>query len=213
MQRQLIVAYASRHAVVKVSLGAGGSRRDGWLSTDRDPPARDIVYLDATKRFPFASSSVDYFVAEHMIEHIPLAGALFMLTECFRALKPGGKIRLATANIRRYQPLLSTDVNGEAKRFVLWSNQTFGGALEQSFAGSGTVVFNRVVREWGHQFLHDSDVLTELLRRAGFVDVRERAIGESNDPHLRGMELRVGGMFDFGNAFETMVFEAIKPHG
>jgi len=76
---------------------------------------------------------------------------------------------------------------------------------------SGTVTFNRVVREWGHQFLYDADLLRQLLGRTGFVNVQQRLIGESDDPHLRGMELRAGGDFDFANSFETMVFEACKP--
>ena len=39
-------------------------------------------------------------------------------------------------------------------------------------------------------------------------NVQQRPIGESDDPHLRGMELRAEGDFDFANSFETMVFEA-----
>ena len=211
MRRKLITAYRSRHVIVKIGLGAGVSRCEGWLSTDRDPPARDIVYLDATKRFPFTDGSVDYFVAEHVIEHVPLSAGLFMLTECFRALKPDGRIRISTPNIRRYQPLLCDEVVGDAELYMRWSNQMFGSTLDQSFALSGTVTFNRVVREWGHQFLYDADLLRQLLGRTGFVNVQQRLIGESDDPHLRGMELRAGGDFDFANSFETMVFEACKP--
>lgn len=211
MQRTLLDAYLRDHSVVKIGIGAGGSRRDGWLSTDYDPPARDIVFLDATKPFPLADNSVDYFVAEHMIEHIPLADGLFMLRECLRTLKPGGKIRIATPDIRRYQNFLNGRVNGDAGRYVRWSNETFGGPLEKSLADSGIVTFNRVVREWGHQFLYDPETLIEILTRAGFTNIVSREVGESDDPHLQNIELRAGGEFDFANTFETMIFEASKP--
>lgn len=211
MQRTLIETYLHEHAVVKIGIGAGGSRRQGWLSTDYDPPARDIVFLDATRPFPLPDNSVDYFVAEHMIEHIPLADGLYMLRECRRTLKPGGKIRLATPDIRRYQSFLNGRVNGEAGRYVRWSNETFGGDLEKSLVDSGIVTFNRVVREWGHQFLYDPATLTEMLTRAGFTAIAQREIGESDDPHLQNIELRAGGEFDFANTFETMIFEASKP--
>jgi predicted SAM-dependent methyltransferase len=211
MQRALIQTYLTAHDVVKIGIGAGGSRREGWLSTDYDPPARDIVFLDATKPFPFADASVDYFVAEHMIEHIPLADGLFMLKECLRTLKPGGGLRVATPDITRYRAFLNGAVSGEEGQYIRWSNETFGGPLEKSFADSGIVAFNRVVRAWGHQFLYDPATLMELLSRAGFTAITPRAIGQSEDPHLQNVELRTGGEFDFANRFETMVFEARKP--
>ena len=163
MRRALIQTYLTAHDVVKIGIGAGGSRREGWLSTDYDPPARDIVFLDATKPFPFADASVDYFVAEHMIEHIPLADGLFMLKECLRTLKPGGALRVATPDITRYRAFLNGAVSGEEGQYIRWSNETFGGPLEKSFANSGIVAFNRVVRAWGHQFLYDPATLMELF--------------------------------------------------
>ncbi len=211
MQRTLIDEYLRTHPVVKIGIGAGGSRREGWLSTDYDPPARDIVFLDATKPFPLADNSVDYYVAEHMIEHIPLTDGLYMLRECLRTLKPGGKIRLATPDIRRYQCFLNGRAQGEAGRYIRWSNETFGGDLEKSLADSGIVTFNRVVREWGHQFLYDPATLTEILQRAGFTAITPREVGESDDTHLQNIELRAGGEFDFANTYETMIFEASKP--
>jgi predicted SAM-dependent methyltransferase len=211
MQRPLIDAYLAAHKVVKICIGAGGSRRDGWLSTDYDPPARDIVFLDATRRFPLPTASVDYFVAEHMIEHVPLADGLYMLTECFRALKPGGKVRIATPDITRYRSFLTDAANGDARTYIRWSNETFGGEIEKTFPDSGVVTFNRVVRAWGHQFIYDPPTLSAILASAGFVNITPRAVGESDDPHLRNIELRAGGAYDFANTFETMIFEAQKP--
>ena len=59
-----------------------------------------------TKRFPFPEQSVDYFHTEHMIEHVPLSSAQFVMNECYRTLKPGGKIRIATPDIMKLARLL-----------------------------------------------------------------------------------------------------------
>jgi len=55
------------------------------------------VFVDVTERFPFPEQSVDYFRTEHMIEHVPLSSAQFVIYECYRTLKAGGKIRIADA--------------------------------------------------------------------------------------------------------------------
>src|SRR5579863_5675247 len=80
-----------------LQIGAGPHRLAGWLQTDLEPDLRS-VYLDATKRFPFADGTFDYIVAEHVIEHVRYEDALKMLHECYRVLKNGGVIRISTPN-------------------------------------------------------------------------------------------------------------------
>src|SRR5215471_18726519 len=91
--------YYKAHRVIKISLGTGDHTRPGWLNTDYEPLNKEIVFVDVTKRFPFPEQSVDFFHTEHMIEHVPLSSAQFFMNECYRTLKPGGKIRIATPDI------------------------------------------------------------------------------------------------------------------
>lgn len=70
------------------------------------------------------------------------------------------------------------------------------------------------MRAHGHCFLYDEPTLRTELARAGFDDVRRRAVNDSGDPRLRGLETHaktVGG--EQHVAWETMVFEATRPMG
>jgi len=83
--------YFRNNPVKKLQLGTSNSSIERWLNTDLLPTSNEVVYLDATRRFPFEDNTFDYVYSEHMIEHIEYDSALFMLRECFRVLKPGGK--------------------------------------------------------------------------------------------------------------------------
>src|SRR5438477_50522 len=81
--------------------GAGFNSLPGWLNTDLEPKSASVIYLDAAKPLPFAYSTFDYIFSEHVIEHIPYPQGLSMLKECFRVIKPGGTIRIATPNLEQ----------------------------------------------------------------------------------------------------------------
>ena len=44
----------------RLQIGAGPTLLDGWLSTDIAPRSEAVVFLDATRPFPFDSDVFDY---------------------------------------------------------------------------------------------------------------------------------------------------------
>ena len=89
-RRRKIRSYLyNNNQLKKLQLGTSNSPIIGWLNTDVLPTNRRVAYLDATRRFPFNDDIFDYVYSEHMIEHIDPESAVFMLSECFRVLKPG----------------------------------------------------------------------------------------------------------------------------
>lgn len=60
-----------------------------------------LLYLqqDATVHFPLADASFDWIFCEHLIEHLQPTGALSMLREFQRLLRPGGVIRISTPDL------------------------------------------------------------------------------------------------------------------
>ena len=211
VRKTTIDRFRRRSGDLRVALGADDSDRDGWLATDYSPRRKGVVYLDATRRFPFADNEVDYFHAEHMIEHVSFAGGRAMLAECFRTLKPGGKLRLTTPDLSRLSLLLAASPPTEAALYARWSNQEFGDAYERRRPDNPVTTFNRIMREWGHVFLYDGPTMETALGEAGFVDIARCEVGESADPTLRGVELHGKKIGEAPNRFETMVFEASKP--
>ena len=87
--------YFDYNDVRKLQIGCGGKALDGWLNTDLYSDDT-VSFLDARHRFPFDGESFDYVFCEHMIEHLEYREAVAMLIECFRILKPRGRIRVST---------------------------------------------------------------------------------------------------------------------
>jgi predicted SAM-dependent methyltransferase len=206
---RLIREYLRTHDVRKLHVGAGFTMLEGWLCTDLQPRFDSAVFLDATKPFPFEDRTFDYVYSEHMIEHIPWKDGLFMLGECFRVLKPGGTVRIATPDMKVLLDLYAGAEGPVAQQYMQWITDRF---LEGVRVSKPQFVINNAFTNWGHQFLYDAEVLGMALKDSGFEDVRQVATGQSTDPHLRGLESHGKYIQDEAMAdFETMVFEATRP--
>lgn len=207
---RIIREYLATHPVRKLQLGCGKNLLDGWLNTDiYTTQGRDVAYLDGTVRFPFEDNTFDYAFSEHQIEHISYLQGQFMLRECFRVLKPGGRVRIATPNMQKILALYTDAPDARQQAYIRWSV-----ARNNKDVGiySGAHVINTFFTSWGHRFIYDTTTLGEQLRSAGFVDVTEFPPEKSNDPNLAGIEMhaREIGSVEM-NELETMVLEGVKP--
>lgn len=208
--KQLIEQYLTTAGVRKHQIGCGSHRLEGWLNSDLKLRAGDIIHLDATAPFPFDDCAFDYVFSEHIIEHVTYSEGLDMLSECYRTLKPEGKIRVATPDllflIQLYQPAKSE----LQQDYIHWAVDVF---IKSATAYEDTFVINNFVRDWGHMFIYDEKVLRAALEGVGFVDVVRCALNQSEDTELSGLE-NEGRMPSGFLALETMVFEARKTgHG
>ncbi len=117
--------YLQTHDVRKLQIGAGGNELSGWLNTDIEPTDQE-AYLDATKPFPLPDNSMSYIFSEHVIEHLSYEDGLKMLTECYRTLKRGGKIRIATPSLLTYVQLFAAEKTDAMASYMkeLWRWET-----------------------------------------------------------------------------------------
>ena len=77
---------------LKIIIGAGSTRYDGWIATDI--PAFDILNAGHwTLLFP--ERSIDRLLAEHVFEHLTPEQLGIVLRQARLYLKPGGRIRFA----------------------------------------------------------------------------------------------------------------------
>lgn len=237
-RQSVIETYLSNHAVHKLQIGTGENQLAGWLNTDLEPMSHEVIHLDALEVFPFQDNEFDYIFSEHMIEHIPYKGGLFMLKESLRVIKPGGKIRIATPDVEKIVGLFSETLTEEQKKYIEWSATNSIGLynpektrLQQRRAewdidyhhilrqypdpSRDPVCFivNNFFRSYGHQFLYDEISLTGILQEAGFTMIQRCEPSASDDFELQNLESHGRLIGDEINRFETMILQAAKPAG
>lgn len=209
LRSRKIRRYLASHAVRKVHLGAGPNALDGWLNTDYDPRRPGEIFLDVTKRFPFPSGSLDYIYTEHMIEHIAFDQAWGMLRECYRVLRPGGRIRLATPGLDALLELYAPRRTEDQDHYLKWIVDRYyprAGLYGPCFALNGLFLL------WGHQFVYDKTTLQHVLREAGFTDLVVCEIGQSDDAVLQHLESHGSVIEDETvSRLETIVVEGRRP--
>ena len=201
--------YLAAAPLAKLQLGSGHNLMDGWLNTTLYPIEPGTVFLDVTRPFPMPDCHFDYIFSEHVIEHIEFHEAGYMLLECFRALKSGGRIRIATPDLKQIVALYTQPKGAAQRAYIQWIMDTF---VPEGDAFSPAYAINQSFHGWRHKFIYDEETLVAALTFAGFRDIKREAPGESADENLRGLEQHgsyVGN--EAAMRYETMVFEATKP--
>ncbi len=202
-RKKFIRDYLESHSVRKLQIGAHENMLPGWLNTDLYPQSLRSITLDATKQFPFPDCSFDYIFSEHQLEHISFGEGQVMLAECYRILKPGGRIRIALPSLNRLLDLFSDEQECSPiqKKYVT-------GVMSSCYSNNGFVnpcfALNAAFLHWGHRFLYDEKTLQMALENAGFSDFVFCEPGSSEDPNLHGIEFRTSEM----DRYETVVLES-----
>jgi predicted SAM-dependent methyltransferase len=176
---------------LKLHLGSGTVRLDGWVNIDLETPQADL-HLDITRGLPFAAGSARLIYHEHVMEHITAEQGVFCLKDWFRLLGPGGVLRVATPDlqyvIERY--------GGN------WRDQAWLQLPEYRFIQTRAEMINVAMRWWDHQYLYDGEELERRMKEAGFAAVRRCGYGVSTVGELAGLETRPDSM---------LILEAVRP--
>jgi hypothetical protein len=176
---------AARRAPRPIALEVGGlTPRPGWFMVNVN--AVTPHFMDGTKPWIFEDGALSHVYADNMIEHVPLAGARTFLAEAHRCLRPGGRIRLVTPDVRAHVELYRSG------KGIVQSD------LADIYRDLGVVVEHPVdmirtpIGEFGHHsgYAYDFETLDAELQRAGFSPAVRCELQESDDPMLRGLEVR-----------------------
>lgn len=78
--------------ILKIIIGAGGTKYTGWISTDY--PALDITD-EKSWSILFKDRKIEALLAEHVVEHLSDENLSAAISNFYKYLKPSGCIRIA----------------------------------------------------------------------------------------------------------------------
>ncbi len=218
----------SQEKMLKINLGSGFNGLPGWINLDHSIPARasklkfllpvlaamrlipresarkewpPIRIHDCRKALPFTNDSADCIYTSHFLEHLYRHETLRLLKECFRVLKPGGRIRIVLPNLEKLcRAYLERDLAKLSRRpprdntlpytiadYLVM--QFFPHELNGAHPPSRWVRFREHFPA-RHQWMYDLESISVLLREAGFTQITEQPWGESKIPDVRKLDLK-----------------------
>jgi predicted SAM-dependent methyltransferase len=177
--------------VRRLNWGCGEHYGAGWINSDvKDAPGVDIA-CDIRDGLPLETDSVDYAVSIHALPEIPYDDLVGALAELQRVLRPGGVLRLALPDLDR---AIRAYLAGDRDYFLIPDSdaEAIGAKLVTQMTWYG----------WSRS-LFTYDFTEEILRKAGFREVRRCAFRESPSPFPEIVELD-------SRERESMFVEAVK---
>ena len=208
--KKAVFEYLAKNGLHKLQLGSQRNALTGWLNTDRyADKINNVFFLDVTKNFNIPNESFDYVYCEELIEHINYKEGMSMLSECFRILKPGGKIRIGTPDLKSFIGMYQSNQNQIQKDYMRWIVDNYLSGIK---IYSSVFVINNVFYNWEHKFIYDFETLADSLQRIGFTNTIRKLEGESDDENLRNIEQHIKSSENnnFRN-FESFFIEGQKP--
>jgi len=191
----------NQNTLTKLQIGGGYHLLKNWINGDL---IAGEIYLNAKKKFPFPDKSVDFIFAEQFIEHLDFDYGFICLSECYRVLKIGGKIRFSTPDLNL---LISTykDQNPNVKLKLAMERHKKNHNNQLSTPGH---FLNDFFRLWGHLFLYDEKTLRMQMRNVGFSTISRQKFGDSINSEFSNLE-RHADVDWMKNGFQ-LILEATK---
>ncbi len=136
-----------------------------------------MIYWNLLFPLPVKDDSIDFIFCEHFIEHVDRAQAKAFMSNCYRALKTGGVLRISTPSLRK---IVADYTRRETP------------ACEDSDLAAVTPcqVLNKYLHWWGHEFIYDEEEMGLLFSEAGFRENKKVPWRKSDHAELAGLEFR-----------------------
>ena len=166
------VAVSHTKSQIRINLGAGDTKLDGFLSVDIDPRVLPDV-VSTIDKLPFKTGTIAEISAYHVIEHVYYWEAEITLREWFRVLEPGGKIVIECPDLEKITKYLTKE-----KDFTKWSSLGAWGLYGDP---------NHRNIYYGHHWGYTPETLSSMLTRNGFTHI----ISSRPQTHVPSRDMRL----------------------
>jgi predicted SAM-dependent methyltransferase len=163
----------------------------GWFNSDRQAGEGIQHTGDILKGLPLDADGLDYAVSIHGLQDLAVQDVLPALRELHRVLRPGGVLRVSVPDLDR---AIRAYLHQDHDYFYIRDEEaaSIGGKLSYQMTWYGSV-----------RALFTFEFVDELLRKAGFRDVRRCAYRETASPYPEIVELD-------NRPRESLIVEGVK---
>ena len=174
----------------RLNVGAGDYPMAYWINLDADPDLPADIHTSVPP-IPFADGELDEIYAGHFLEHLTHQDAQWFLAECYRCLRPGGKLGLVVPDtreiMRRY---LEGSIDAVEYPHKVWWPVASLDAVCAMFLYSS-------VQDSPHRWAYDERTLRRIMEAAGFEKLQP--IDRYRDPRIAQ------------GAWYQMGYDAVRP--
>lgn len=178
---------------IKLNLGCGQDYKPGWINIDALPRFHPDLVHDLRRKLPFKNNSVDYILAQDILEHLIKDEAATFLKDIFRVLKPGAKLEIRVPDIQVLIDIYAKSPEdfilftyGETDQTGVW------GAHKHGYTKKLLAVLLKMV---GFEVITIRNVTTNISCVAKKTKLESRLLNmvviNSKSPHLRERSLAV----------------------
>lgn len=131
--QEIISSYNTGMKKLKLNLGCGFDKRDGYLNLDVDPRVKPDKVHDLYKPLPFDDNSVNEIILQDIVEHFTKEDAIKLIQECARVLEKNGIIYIRVPNVKAIlneftdkEDILMLFVYGDTSVSGVWGAHKYG---------------------------------------------------------------------------------------
>jgi predicted SAM-dependent methyltransferase len=153
---------------------------------------------DLNKGIPAEDDSLDLVYHSHMLEHLSYTEGIAFIRECYRALKPGGTMRVLV-------PDLETWIHAYTNKNRFFFEE-YRKVLDETIYVTNASIFMGMLHNHGHKCGYDYESLKWIVEYTGFSDAKRTLYADSAIDNITELEpnlpLRI---------METLCLECRKP--
>ena len=153
---------------------------------------------DLVNGIPAEDNSLDLIYHSHMLEHLSYEDGINFIKECYRALKPNGRMRILVPDLELWINAYSSN-----DRFFF---EQYRKVLDANIYETNCSIFMGMLHNHGHKCGYDFESLKWVLDYAGFFEIKRTLYADSDIEDIQNIEpqlpLRV---------MESLCLECSKP--
>lgn len=162
-----LIKIKKRREAIKLHLGCGEEKREGWINIDINKKVDPDLAADVKNLGMFTDGSVDEIECCHLFEHLTYPEAVKAMKEWHRILKQGGRLYLELPNLERCVEILYRKEGPDAERLSMIG--LYGYPPDILKGGMHMV----------HKYSWTPEALSSELKKIGFSAVKEASVTQT----------------------------------